>query len=335
MLSYVETIEEVASWLGDMGLGNGADRFHSHLREIRKQEPLPEAVEQAAEMGFIHLEAVEFVDIWAAFRGAEDDKLIQRLKKALGGDSRLSKESSDRNVARNTMFELALAARLRRGGVAVEFGEPDLVVSFPEGQYVIECKRPFRDSSVRANIKDAAHQLRENLQPAQHGVIAVSLSRVINPGNALLGVEIANRDAVGAVYGDLLVDLNDRCWRLISELASTEFSPGIAALMFETVTPFITEKGEGISGGFHIYDINQPKLIAHKIRSYTLPTNPAYTYFKKAMGRVMNAGLAQESLTEIERSRQGNTRVLGMFTKEDPTNPIGLILPYTPKKPQG
>jgi hypothetical protein len=53
------------------------------------------------------------------------------------------------------MFEISLAAELRLRGVDAELGEPDLVISLPGGQYVLECKRTFRETGLESNVKDA------------------------------------------------------------------------------------------------------------------------------------------------------------------------------------
>ena len=187
MQSDIEALEKVVEWLDGLTLGHVTDRLHKYVDNVRQQLPLPTNVSEAAEMGFIFLEAREFVNVCTAYKGAETPALIAKLRKVLKGSWTLSQESSKNSDARNTMFELSLAAELKLRGIDVELGEPDLLITLPEGQYVVECKRPFKEMCVRANVKGAESQLRANLKPGQHGVIAVSLSRIVNPGNAMLG----------------------------------------------------------------------------------------------------------------------------------------------------
>jgi hypothetical protein len=215
MEADVRAIEAAAAWLEGLGLGNGSDRLHKYVREIRKQTPLPfPNIQEVAELGFVYLEALEFIDVYKAYNGAENPRLIAKLERALKGCHTLIDESTQNNDPRNTMFELALAAGLRLRGVDVELGEPDLIINFPKRQYVVECKRPFRETSLKANVREAESQLRANLRPGQHGVIAISLNRIINPGRSVLGVEVGDRDKAGAVHGTLQADLHRKCSHL-------------------------------------------------------------------------------------------------------------------------
>ncbi|HEY6765276.1 MAG TPA: hypothetical protein VI386_10920 [Candidatus Sulfotelmatobacter sp.] len=141
MQSDIEALEKAVEWLDGLGLGNQSDRLHKYLDSVRHQLPLPTDIPEAAEMGFIFLEGREFIDIYEAYRGAETRALSAKLKKVLKGPWTLSEESVKNSDARNTMFELSLAAGLKLRGLDVELGEPDLLINFPEGQFLVECKQ--------------------------------------------------------------------------------------------------------------------------------------------------------------------------------------------------
>jgi hypothetical protein len=292
---------------------------------------LPANVPEAAEMGFIFLEAREFVSVCAAYKGAETPTLIFKLKKVLKGSWTPSQESSNSSDARNTMFELALASELKLRGVHVELGEPDLVIDFAEGQYVVECKRPFKETSVRANVKDAKIQLRTNLKPGQHGVIAISLTRIVNPGNTMLSVMVGDQDAQGTIHGTLQADLHRRCLRIMHDQLSTmSFAPNIAALMFDLSTPCITEKGESLAHGCRFYPIDEPKSMKRKLGE-TRPFAHAFTYLQKTIGEVLEKDLSPEAhatsdLIDLKSQLPPGIGVMISKNRTDPS-PLGLIIP--------
>lgn len=299
MEADVRAIEAAADWLEGLGLGNGSDRLHRYIFEIRKQTPLPFAsVQELAELGFVYLEASEFIDVYKAYKGAESCTLIAKLERALKGCHTLTEESTTNNGPRNTMFELALAAGLRLRGVDVELGEPDLIINFPNGQYVVECKRPFRETSLKANVKEAESQLRANLKRGQHGVVAISLNRLVNPGRSVLGVEVGDRDKLGAIHGTLQADLHRRCCHLMRSLATLSFSPNIAALMFDITTPCLTDKGEELAHGSRFYPTDRPRWIAGKRRGLE-HLSSAFAYLDDEMEEVLNNGFSREGQAEI------------------------------------
>lgn len=331
MRSDIETLEKAVKWLDELGLGNAQDRLHKYLDSVRQQLPLPASVREAAEMGFVFLEGREFVDIYEAYEGAETAALRAKLERVLKGSWTLSEESVKNSSARNTMFELSLAAGLRLRGVDVEIGEPDVVINLPKGQYLVECKRPFRESSVGANVKGAERQLRADLKSEQHGVIAVSLSRIVNPGSTMLGVTVGDQDTVGTVHGNLQADLHRRCSTLMRDQLSTlTFSPNIAALMFDVSTPYITEKGEGLARGSRNYPTDEPRVIAGKAPAGRTPSG-AFRYFEAAIGRALENDLSSEAhtvsdLINLKSQLPSGVGIAISKNRADPS-PIELMFP--------
>lgn len=88
-------------------------------------------------------------------------------------------EQPKNSEARNTMFELSLAADWKNAGSEVELGEPDIKLRAPAALFQTECKRPFSENSVRKNIEDAASQLGKELN--RHGTGRVSIRNVGTP----------------------------------------------------------------------------------------------------------------------------------------------------------
>jgi hypothetical protein len=110
-------------------------------------------------------------------RHAEEDtrtELLQRVTKGLDLPPADPEVSDD---ARNTLFELATAAALRRAGFEVRVPRPgaeDVRAVYPDLlPFLVECKRPTHDGALAKNIKKARHQLKGRRIPDQHYGLAV------------------------------------------------------------------------------------------------------------------------------------------------------------------
>jgi hypothetical protein len=117
--------------------------------------------------------------------------LKRKLEIILSGPPLLADENpSSTNAARNTLFELYLASRIAAGGLPVEVGEhPDLTCRLGVAEILIECKRPFAPTAVGRAVKQAYGQLKRQIpsRPAgTFGLIAVSVARILNPGDSFL-----------------------------------------------------------------------------------------------------------------------------------------------------
>lgn len=185
------------------------------------------------------VEAFEFYLIHEAFGGGSvvDDFLKQKLAQTLSGPSSPLLENQKNSVGRNIMFELALAAEWKMRNMSVEMGEPDISLDLDKSAFLVECKRPLSEHSVRANIKDAAQQLATKLSNQDSfGIIAISLTRLINPGNiASLAPAEVRRLALDADMVALRRSHPE--WRRIT------FHPKVAALLFHSRMPWL---GKGL-----------------------------------------------------------------------------------------
>jgi hypothetical protein len=128
------------------------------------------------------------------------------------------------------MFELALGAEWALCGADVELLEPDLVLKTLDRGYLIACKRPDHEHSIRAAVRSGASQLRSALPSAPNsyfGIIAVCVSRVLNRGNAYFsgGYEQLS-DLI-----NMLMETHRTDWR------TTEFHPRNIAVLFYAHTP--------------------------------------------------------------------------------------------------
>jgi hypothetical protein len=180
MLSLFENIDR---WLADGGIKTKSDRFRLQLKALQtaataeQHDTIVEYIhgldrEQRATLLWAITELTELGDVYRAFPVMQSP-FADKIRIALSGPPLQNSENPTNNAARNTMFELGLAARMKRGGLQVDIGQenPDIVVSLPSGTIFVQCKRPLTSRSVRENIVRAAKQLRRDLKSAEatHG----------------------------------------------------------------------------------------------------------------------------------------------------------------------
>src|SRR2546421_2542385 len=174
------------------------------------------------------VEALEFSDILRAVE-KDDPKVIgSKLERALSGPLRPADETPKNSDGRNTMFELAFAAQLRLAGAEVSVGEPDIAVTLSGRRFLIECKRPFREDSVRANVRGAAEQLKAHLEANSEaaGIVAISVTRILKPGTKLF---VAPTKAARERLGDRVEQLmreSEQGWQ------KYEFHPRVPTVSF-------------------------------------------------------------------------------------------------------
>jgi hypothetical protein len=231
-------LQHVDEWLCDLGF-----RKHDRLREVmRIVEDAAAGIARARVTGepakigrsdtyhFGVSEAAELADVWRAFRDAQRETIRPILQRALQGPARSRDERKETAHARNSMFELALAAEWKLLGGKVHIGEPDITLSSREAEFAIECKRPFGEHSIRSNVKGAAEQLEGKLDrdESRLGVIAVSVSRVLDDGRRLL-ISDNLTDVAQAGIESRVTDLyksESKRW------STTWFHPRVTAILF-------------------------------------------------------------------------------------------------------
>lgn len=242
--SAVETLAESDIWLASLGIVAKSDRWHGAVEMVSKAKAQREEIEGGSNLVSIPnyvpalFEALEVLRVKRAFSGTGSPALREKLSRAVGGPHSPSMEGPKNSGARNTMFELVLAADWKTAGAELELGEPDIRVRFGGATFAVECKRPFSARSVRANIHDAASQLATLLNAPGcadfFGVVAVSLSRVFNPDTRpWFAPEREGKQAID----DALIELINRHkyeWKWNTD----RFHQRIAAVMFYLAVPW-------------------------------------------------------------------------------------------------
>jgi hypothetical protein len=246
--SFEETskvLDQLDGWLQSLGIEPKRDRWHQAAGMVQRAREQREIVERGGSVKPIDnyvdglFEAMEIYQVMQAFQGNTSEALKEKLKRALYGPYSPFDEQPKNSSARNTMFELSLAADWKNRGLDVEVGEPDVRIRFQKATFQIECKRPFSENSVSSNIAEAASQLGDVLElpgnENDYGVVAISLSRVFTKGNLMCTApEGTGRHVINGMLEQMLNENSDE-WELGR---FREFHDRIVAVMFHLATPW-------------------------------------------------------------------------------------------------
>jgi hypothetical protein len=149
------------------------------------------AGERRREILWSFVESIELVDSLDALQKQGCSVPQTVLERALKGPADLFLEDQKSNLGRNTMFEIAIAGAVALAGLRPQLGgEPDVLFEFENRRILIQCKRVLSENTVPKRIAAAAKQLTRDISqsgdPRDCGVIAISISRLINPGDRIL-----------------------------------------------------------------------------------------------------------------------------------------------------
>ncbi len=235
-----------------LGLGVSGNRFEVYRQLIfdldqaiirgREAGTTPAPPEGIADLEYIVAltESTEFGEIIPYLRSCDPGIVRQKLTSVLQGPELPSDEDKNSNEARNILFELNLAARFKCAGVEPILGEhPDLKCIVDGRVLFFECKRPFSESKVVKRINQAAKQLRVSLRkatPGTRGVIAVSFSKILNPGEKLLVMD-------NEVHGRRSLELAlERKAEKLRQHWKKFFGTDIVGMMFHAITPGLNKE---------------------------------------------------------------------------------------------
>lgn len=138
------------------------------------------------------LEAHELLEIHKGLAGvAVPDALLPRIRMlSHGPDSYADENPSSGNFGRNAGFELLVASLIAQAGLPVKSaGTSDVSTDFGNRRLVIECKRPYTDSSAERNRDKALRQLKKKYSGIDgahtRGIVALDMTRVLSPDFSL------------------------------------------------------------------------------------------------------------------------------------------------------
>jgi len=141
-----------------------------------------------------------------------DGYLSPKLKELVSGPDSYVTESGARIKARNTGFELAVAARMATAGFLIEPhpGLADVVARLNKATYIAECKRPQSEAGVFDAIRSAGKQLKTRYAQVSEdavGIIALDLTKVFNP-QLLVEAEVSECEIGQAITNRMNAFLN-------------------------------------------------------------------------------------------------------------------------------
>ena len=253
-LKYREIVEKLAKIdrdLSKMGL-NQHDRICRHQRNITKlADALEEGrlekiavqlpAEQRREILWSFVESVEFTDAMDALRGQGYAVPKGVLERALKGPADLYLEDEKSNQGRNKMFEITIAGRAAFAGLKPQLGrEPDVFFEFENHRIFVQCKRVLSEAAVSKRIPEAEKQLKRDLDasgdPRDCGLIAVSVSRLINPGDQILSMG-SEQDIDNELFQKI-----SALWQHVRPIWSRVKHPKIAGVLFYMATPSFVQE---------------------------------------------------------------------------------------------
>ena len=141
------------------------------------------------------LESRELVSIYRGLSGLDNPDALPNLRHYIKGPELSAHERAETssNRPRNLGFELYLNALFAYAGLVPRYDtKADLLFSSDRLHVFVEAKRPMTEQAVHASVCEAIKQLTHRFTPEeefdQAGIVALDLSKVINPKNLVMPV---------------------------------------------------------------------------------------------------------------------------------------------------
>jgi len=226
-------------WIEDQGISTQRTRFGKYLKRLKVNNL---GDEQSSRFFFnALLEINELCDIHNGFRNMTMGKdFKQKLRMFCDGPEEYFKEGKKKNnYARDYGFELAIASQFASNGFPVQTSleTADVSTSFEGKQWLIECKRPRKKTSVRANTRDAYSQLKRgfrNSTDPSFGVVAISMTKAAT-GDLLIAYNASPKQAK-AIAMDALEEIVSEYAKQLRKLDN--WDKNIVGLIFRLIQPY-------------------------------------------------------------------------------------------------
>ena len=219
-----ERLLEAIRWFEGLGISTKRTRLHRYLKAIKPSESTEEY--RFDNIFNTLLEINEICDIHEGLRNLKlGDAYVEKLRKfCYGPEEYYEKETRKNHQSRDYGFELAIASQFAKHGFQVEttFNDVDVSTIHNGQKWLIECKRPRYDHSIRGNTKAAFAQLKKRLahtEVSSYGVAAIALTRAITDELLVLGnasnlearkITMETLNQIVGIYGKELKGLNNR-----------------------------------------------------------------------------------------------------------------------------
>ena len=258
-------LDTAITWLSDL-LGREARgrvrEYESTLSNVVRralEDRFDVLRKELSEQDFVntYFEARAIIDIWKTFVGRESPQLIDKLRKILK-DNQFT-EDEGKVEARNTLFELEIAALFTRVGPETGFGNPnpDVITKISDVTLYCECKRVQTSAALAGKIEEAESQLRDAINATSSkqkplGIITVNASKIWHldvsgalrfPLTIIRGVEFPSYIVIAANDEQLSKQASEQAEAFVwlhAKLWHRKFDPGVIGAIFYFRVPAIS-----------------------------------------------------------------------------------------------
>lgn len=215
---FLADLDDILTWAEHRGIPRRS-RFHVYrdninwLRAHDAEQDRPVIYAQLEKEGRITeilstmAESIELVETVPELRQKGVDVPQELLRRAFSGPLDAFREDNTSNQARNAMFELSMGAMAARHGLKPELSISNPNVSFQfEGRFIkMECKRVLSETKVATRLQEGIKQLAKSVRidTVDVGLVAISLSKLLNPGDRFL-VSDSPHEALSGLVTELL-----------------------------------------------------------------------------------------------------------------------------------
>lgn len=205
-INYDEILDKLNNtndWLQDIGLDTNNNRFSEIMRymgiicEHHQKNDVENLIKNYDNeiLWYATLESGAFLEIYEAFRELKDHQIPRsKLKDILQGPFLPRQEDpKTQNIhARNTLFELQIAAKIINGGInVIRFDDVDFI--FKGYQFNVQCKRIHSSKMLEENVGKAIDQVSERIGEDENenmkGIICLSINKLAEKDDKLLKVK--------------------------------------------------------------------------------------------------------------------------------------------------
>jgi hypothetical protein len=188
---FKSDVESLGEWLRSLGIKFEKGRIASYTRtqkeiaeHIAKGNPAEsESSTTFAQQADNFHDASELLFVQEHLSDYDSKIFKSTLQLAVKGPILLSDETPGTSDARNRVFELTMAARLRQAGFKPRFVEPaDAVLAVNGITCSLECKRIQSEDGLEEAMERGYSQIKHRIQDGlanARGLIAVDISKVI------------------------------------------------------------------------------------------------------------------------------------------------------------
>lgn len=199
-----DNFEDAIAWLDSIGFPVERGRLLNYRKSIDKVNQTWDVdkwgdindPENRALVTTVLLEARELTSIYKGFSEHSNPDISNELGHYFKGPVLITDEkaSNASNRPRNIGFELYLNALFIKAGMFPIYDtRADMSFQYKENRFFIEAKRPLSEKAVISNIAESNKQLSSRfgnaLSKKPKGILALDLSKVINPHNRIMVVE--------------------------------------------------------------------------------------------------------------------------------------------------